>query len=390
VGIIILIAVALIFFLPRRLTVPDDYATIQDAVDNASPGDTVFVKEGIYNESFTIDKPLSLVGEESGKTIIISPPYSRYGPQSAVRVSAESVTISGFTIKGAQVGIWVETIGSIHQPSGCRIVGNNIINNTIGVHSFGGDNLSISENNITGNSEYGIYYSSSNSIIYGNNITGNSGLGIIIDSCTNVTISINDISNNNEGLELRWSGPFNVNGNNITGNQKYGVQLGEGCCNATVHENNIERNNIGVNLLNFLIEGDATIGSGNTVYLNNLIDNSQNAFVEHTFPYNITNIVGASGNGTDIVSWDNGKQGNYWSDYRSRYPNATEVGILGTGDTPYVINENNIDQYPLMQTVGILIVADNITVGGRYEWIIVDTGQDSYFAYSLKTHSEYL
>jgi hypothetical protein len=45
--------------------------------------------------------------------------------------------------------------------------------------------------------------------------------------------------------------------------------------------------------------------------------------------------------------WDNGKEGNYWSEYTTRYPNASEVGNTGVGDTPFYINENNVDRYPL-------------------------------------------
>jgi hypothetical protein len=106
-------------------------------------------------------------------------------------------------------------------------------------------------------------------------------------------------------------------------------------------------------LLNFVLVGDATIGSGNICYRNNLIDNSRNAFVEHAYPYNISNIFGAVGNGTDIIAWNNGKEGNYWSDYLSKHPNATEVGTSGIGNTPYVIDGDNIDRYPLMQPVDI-------------------------------------
>jgi len=47
--------------------------------------------------------------------------------------------------------------------------------------------------------------------------------------------------------------------------------------------------------------------------------------------------------------WDNGTSGNYWSDYLTRYPNASEIGNTGVGDTPFYINENNIDHYPLME-----------------------------------------
>jgi hypothetical protein len=45
--------------------------------------------------------------------------------------------------------------------------------------------------------------------------------------------------------------------------------------------------------------------------------------------------------------------GNYWSDYIPRYQNATEVGNTGVGNTQYYINENNIDQHPLLAPVDI-------------------------------------
>jgi len=46
-------------------------------------------------------------------------------------------------------------------------------------------------------------------------------------------------------------------------------------------------------------------------------------------------------NSTDY--WDNGFEGNYWSDY-----NGTDSNQDGIGDTPYVIDASNIDHYPLM------------------------------------------
>jgi hypothetical protein len=49
-------------------------------------------------------------------------------------------------------------------------------------------------------------------------------------------------------------------------------------------------------------------------------------------------------------TWDDGYPagGNYWSDYVTRYPSASEIDASGLWDTPYVINENNQDNYPLM------------------------------------------
>jgi hypothetical protein len=41
--------------------------------------------------------------------------------------------------------------------------------------------------------------------------------------------------------------------------------------------------------------------------------------------------------------WNNSCEGNYWSDY-----NGTDLDGDGIGDTPYIINSNNQDNYPLM------------------------------------------
>ena len=57
--------------------------------------------------------------------------------------------------------------------------------------------------------------------------------------------------------------------------------------------------------------------------------------------------------------WDNGYVGNYWGNYSIKYPNASEIGTTGIGDTPYLINRGsystseypdakNVDNYPLM------------------------------------------
>lgn len=44
-----------------------------------------------------------------------------------------------------------------------------------------------------------------------------------------------------------------------------------------------------------------------------------------------------------ISVWDSGSEGNYWSDY-----NGTDSDGDGIGDTPYIIDSNNVDNYPLM------------------------------------------
>ncbi len=345
------------------IVVPDDFSTIQEAVDNAVAGQTIFVRTGVYTEQhITVDKPLSLVGEDSGNTILVGINNIRYSPPYVIQISADDVTVSGFTItNGSLGGIRVETVGSDIQPTGCVITGNNIVNNTDGISTYDGKDLTISNNRISNNREYGVYLSTSQTSIFENNITENGWAGIVIDSCEKVTVSNNNISDNGNqgtikeyqgGIMLRWRGNFEIYANNITNNNGYGAQFGEGCSNSSVHDNNIKGNSVGVELFNFILTNNSEgigIGTDNKVYRNNL-DNSHNALIQTACPYNITvPIAYAIGNGTDIVSWDNDTVGNYWSDYN--------------GQGTYVIDKDNVDHYPLSQQVDISTAATTDTSG---------------------------
>jgi len=387
---------------PKTIVVPDDYPTIQEAIDNASAGDRVFVKKGIYDVRVVIDKSVSLIGEERETTIIRPASYSRYWSWDyGIQVTVDNVTISGFTIDGAVYDVTIEVrdfpIGwkSITESSiknvkygiilgdskGVRIFGNNIINNERAGVSVSGENNQVYQNNITDNdagvvtntntiarifkpschviseniiarNNVGISVSSSNTTVLGNEVVNNYREGISVGNCFNVTVSGNIISNNggsnqtNEnrgGLSLSYWGSYYVYGNNITYNQGNGISFGEYCSNSVVWNNNITNNDIGIIEYNV-----RDIGEGNKLFQNNIIDNQQQVAINQTLDV-------AKGTGTDIVALDNGKIGNYWSDYLTRYSNATEVDSSGIGNMPYVIDDNNIDHYPLMQPVNILV-----------------------------------
>ncbi|MCW4016772.1 MAG: right-handed parallel beta-helix repeat-containing protein [Candidatus Bathyarchaeota archaeon] len=337
------------------IIVPDDYATIQDAVDNASAGGTVFVKNGVYSEPIEIHKPLTLLGEDSQNTIL-DMPQIKYEPYAAIVIAANNVTVSGFTIKNSNIGIALESDfpgpEGLRYPLGCKITGNNFINNSGGVASFYGSYLTLSGNNFTEN-DNGIYqHSSSNNTISSNNITNNRSAGIYVVECTNVTIKGNNITGNglNNGGEVGgiWvygGGPFNICENNITDNY-VGIQF-QWCNNSTVNQNNIQRNRIGIEFLNVEESGEYHLGSGNTVYSNNFIANSQQVLINKEY-WLLWNYSALIINGTDTVSWDNGTTGNYWSNY-----NGIDNNGDGIGDTPYVIDENNTDHYPFMSAVTI-------------------------------------
>jgi nitrous oxidase accessory protein NosD len=84
---------------PRVIEVPEDYPTIQDAVDFAAPGDKIIVGLGEYSGAI-VNKPVEIVGED-GAAIVDGPPYDldptiKTGFFLEPGISSD-VTISGFT-----------------------------------------------------------------------------------------------------------------------------------------------------------------------------------------------------------------------------------------------------------------------------------------------------
>jgi len=79
--------------------------------------------------------------------------------------------------------------------------------------------------------------------------------------------------------------------------------------------------------------------SNNTIFHNNFQNNSINYTVQ---VYN---------SGSCVNIWDNGypSGGNYWDDYQTKYTNVTEINNTRIGDTAYVIDAQNRDNYPLLE-----------------------------------------
>ena len=326
---------------PATIVVPDDYSTIHEAVNNAVDGDTVFVKNGIYpvdeNSTIVISKTLSLIGEDPANTVILGASSTYYENGFAIRLAAPNITVSGFTITNFRVAIAIVNYNAELYPSGCKIINNNIVNNAEGIRPQR-NNLLISENNITKNNGGITGYNTENVIITRNYISENV-YGVNIGICRNIIVIENQISWNTGGLNLYYYGPHLVYGNNIK-NNSWGIRFAEACGNATVYGNNITQNDVGVVLLNFPNAGDVVVsGVGNTVFDNRLINNTKQVSQEES-SYNYPDTTRM---GTDIVLWNNSTTGNYWSNY-----NGTDANGDGIGDTPYIIDEKNQDNYPLI------------------------------------------
>lgn len=119
--------------------------------------------------------------------------------------------------------------------------------------------------------------------------------------------------------------------NTICLNKRIGIYIDD-CDNNKITCNTISSNNLyGIYI---------SSSSNNTFYHNNLVNNTISA--------------PSSGN-----IWDNGypSGGNYWDDYTGvdnfSGPGQNLTGSDGIGDTPYIIDHNSQDNYPLMEPYGM-------------------------------------
>jgi parallel beta-helix repeat protein len=243
----------------------DNYTKIQDAVDNASDGDTIHVYSGTYYENIVINiNSISLLGEDKENTII-----DGGGSGDVVYVSADWININKFTLRNSG------DIGYPNYDSGidldsCRqcIVSDNIIlNNKCGTNLGGQGGNNIINNTIKSNHVYGIkIYKSSNNIVTYNKIKYNSrGIDVYSD-CWDNDIICNTINNNKIGIDLDvYSYRSYVYGNYIENNEWGGITM-RGA------KNILSYNNINNNLLGVYISYDSV---DHEFYYNNFIGNKR-------------------------------------------------------------------------------------------------------------------
>ena len=190
--------------------------------------------------------------------------------------------------------------------------------------------------------------------------------GILLETTQNVNITNCSAYNNQFGIYLYFSSHCEVTHNQAFEND-YGISIFQSPF--TITEDNTAYNNMGYGFkmgyesTNNTFSGN--IGSNNTMqglelewvndikFLNNSIKSNVGNSVHLWYCENDTFLGNTFEgefyiSGTNNTVWDNGTHGNYWFDYEVRYPSATNDGTIW--DTPYQIDDNNSDYYPLVNS----------------------------------------
>jgi parallel beta-helix repeat protein len=163
---------------------------------------------------------------------------------------------------------------------------------------------------------------------------------LAIVNCTNVEVKDVVLSFNKDGIQIAQS--TNCSFENITLIGNNGPLLYGGLTFFESNDNLVVNSLIGSNSAGACFYQS----NGNTFYHNSFINNTQQVISNFYSPFSPP-----SGSCSANI-WDNGypSGGNYWSDYRTRCPNAVQNDSSATWNTPNVIDSSNSDRYPLMDS----------------------------------------
>lgn len=281
----------------QTLYVNDDgdteYTHIQDAVDAADDGDTVYVFNGSYLEVITLDKSINLVGENNLETRIIL-------DDDHIKVLDEQYSY----IPNDEVGIVHIIVDN------CTLEGFTILNN------LSADNKEYDVSNVR-------VSSSNNSITRNRILRGKYGVFLFQEVNDNI-ISFNNISSNDYcGIYVSFFSERNMFYNNDVFNNFNGIRVKDASYNV-FYKNNITGGLDGVTL--------CCGSNNNTFYLNAFMRNG-----------GVSAVDSVGKNHFDYLG-----KGNFWDDYTTRYPNTTSTE--GIWDIPYSIASDIVkDNFPLVK-----------------------------------------
>lgn len=361
--------------LPAPVTIgTDGYYCIQDAVDAASPGDTINVSAGTYVHAgqIVIDKNLTVIGADKDTTII--KPNSSFSDSYLFRVNAGEFDLSGVTLDGDD-----NLYGGVRYTAPATgTLSNNIFKDIvlpsylgIGVVVYG-ENVTVSNNIFTNIGRVGIWVGADNVLVTGNTYTGKGDIdcldyGIEVGFGGVATIADNMITNclgvaSTDGSESAgilvtdYYGPgtaATITGNTLTGNTM-GIAVGYLDTDASVvvaNQNNISENTYGISQVGAVV-----------------VDATANWWGDASGPYHATtNPLGAGNEVSDNVDYSPWWGADYigvahpW-DWYTNDSIQDAVDGASSGDTVNVVAGTYDEQ---------VVIAKSLTVQGAGDTTVI-------------------
>jgi parallel beta-helix repeat protein len=342
-------------------------ATIYIRDDGSVEGETTKI-ETYDNVTYTFtDNINGSILVERNNIIIDGAGYTLRGEGGLNEVGIRLSRITNVTVRNAQIVNFNVGVYIYDYSSNNTVIGNTLTDNDFAIELDVSSYNTISEN-ILADNDNGIWLDSVIGDDSGSNYNNINGNNITTSSTT--AIGLANYCHNNS-----------ISGNNMVDNPYYDIEISSGCSNNSISGNNMDSGVYGISLesqcnQNSLIgnnirNADAGLyiydASNNSISGNNVVDNdygiyfyqaSDNKFWHNNFD-NTQQVYFNGGSYANI--WDDGypSGGNYWSDY-----SGSDADGDGIGDSPYTIDGNNVDNYPLMVKYGSPVEQSfNVTVG---------------------------
>ena len=308
---------------------PGNYSKIQDAINDSSNGDTVFVYDDSspYYENVVVNKSIDLVGEDRNSTVVDG---GRNGD--VVFISADNISIDGFTIQNS--GDKYDDAG-VHLRSNFSIVRNmKIWNDSRGIYLYHSCNNQVVNNTINQNREEGVVlgFHSDYNMIYGNIIGWLNRVGVeLLASNMNNTFSYNVIEQNqDEGVILFTSHNNRFLSNTIRRNGQDGIFIHDSM------NNNITKNTI-----------NANGGSGVSIQS---VASPKNSILKNTISYNYYGIFFLGISNTTISeniitgnTYGIGLEGSLNNTILKNFFTENNIAIRLVGSIGTLVSENSIN-----------------------------------------------
>jgi len=234
-----------------------DFSFIKDALNNSVDGDSIFVKNGLFNESFIVDKSIDLVGDDKNSTIIYNN-HSNY----LIVIDSDYVNISNFTIKNGLIGVY---ISGYNKSNNVNISNNIFLNNSNSIYLGEGSRSNQFYNNFFSiGQEAIVLFNSSHNLFDNNYLETHDAYGISCWNQSNSNVFLNNtIDRCTYSFFLsEWSNNNTIIGNEILNNNAISISLSFSF-NNLISENVLDGFNRGIYLEN----------SGNNLIIDNYISN---------------------------------------------------------------------------------------------------------------------